>query len=73
LGHERSKGHGIPELHSHGARPEEENFSSEEPNAAAMNPFFNRVSEETTRPRISAEGFFSYNSEKLGDSTIDRP
>jgi hypothetical protein len=54
-------------------RPEEKNFGPEEPNTAAMNPLFNWVLEETTRPRRNPEGLLSYNSEKLGDSTIDRP
>jgi hypothetical protein len=34
---------------------------------------FWRVSEETTHPQRSLVGLFPYNSEKLGDSMIDRP
>jgi len=65
--------HGITEPLAHRSGPGEENLGSEKTKAAAMNPVIKRVLEKTTHPQRSLVGPFPYNSEKLGDSMIDRP
>jgi len=45
--------HGVSEPLAHGSESGEENFGSEKPKAAAMNPLIKRVSEETAYPQRS--------------------
>jgi hypothetical protein len=74
LGHGNSMVQGISEPIAHGQSPEKK-LGAEKPKAAAMKPviLLSGVPEETNRLQRSRVGLFPYNSEKLGDSMIDRP